>query len=195
MSSVHVSADQVWFGSADPARLGGRHDDRPRLQPHLPGRQDQGHRGLVREPRHEARHPARLARQHHRARGGRRRSSSVCSRRWPPGAIIGTLGVAFITNHRKAGFFVFRRPDRGLGVPDEPDRGVHRDRLPRRRVAGRSTTRSTSSSHGWCGLDRGGRDRRRRRGRAARRVLAAARTRAVELTRARARSRSGDRAP
>ena len=29
------------------------------------------------------------------------------------GAIVGTLGVAFITNHRKAGFFVFRRPTEG----------------------------------------------------------------------------------
>jgi putative oxidoreductase len=29
------------------------------------------------------------------------------------GAIIGTLTVAFITNHRKAGFFVFRRPTEG----------------------------------------------------------------------------------
>jgi putative oxidoreductase len=29
------------------------------------------------------------------------------------GAIIGTLIVAFITNHRKAGFFVFRRPTEG----------------------------------------------------------------------------------
>src|ERR1700690_3823273 len=26
------------------------------------------------------------------------------------GALIGTLLVAFVTNHRKAGFFVFRRP-------------------------------------------------------------------------------------
>ncbi len=29
------------------------------------------------------------------------------------GAIVGTLTVAFITNHRKAGFFVFRRPTEG----------------------------------------------------------------------------------
>jgi len=29
------------------------------------------------------------------------------------GAVIGTLTVAFITNHRKAGFFVFRRPTEG----------------------------------------------------------------------------------
>ena len=29
------------------------------------------------------------------------------------GAIIGTLTVAFVTNHRKAGFFVFRRPTEG----------------------------------------------------------------------------------
>jgi putative oxidoreductase len=29
------------------------------------------------------------------------------------GAIIGTLLVAFVTNHRKAGFFVFRRPTEG----------------------------------------------------------------------------------
>lgn len=29
------------------------------------------------------------------------------------GAIVGTLGVAFVTNHRKAGFFVFRRPTEG----------------------------------------------------------------------------------
>ena len=29
------------------------------------------------------------------------------------GAIVGTLTVAFITNHRKAGFFVFRRPVEG----------------------------------------------------------------------------------
>ena len=29
------------------------------------------------------------------------------------GAIIGTLAVAFITNHRTAGFFVFRRPTEG----------------------------------------------------------------------------------
>ena len=29
------------------------------------------------------------------------------------GAIIGVLTVAFITNHRKAGFFVFRRPTEG----------------------------------------------------------------------------------
>jgi putative oxidoreductase len=29
------------------------------------------------------------------------------------GAILGTLTVAFITNHRKAGFFVFRRPTEG----------------------------------------------------------------------------------
>ena len=29
------------------------------------------------------------------------------------GAIFGTLAVAFITNHRKAGFFVFRRPTEG----------------------------------------------------------------------------------
>ena len=29
------------------------------------------------------------------------------------GAIVGTLGVAFITNHRKAGFFVFARPTEG----------------------------------------------------------------------------------
>jgi putative oxidoreductase len=29
------------------------------------------------------------------------------------GAILGTLAVAFITNHRKAGFFVFRRPTEG----------------------------------------------------------------------------------
>jgi len=29
------------------------------------------------------------------------------------GALIGTLLVAFITNHRKAGFFVFRRPTEG----------------------------------------------------------------------------------
>jgi putative oxidoreductase len=29
------------------------------------------------------------------------------------GAIIGTLTVAFITNHRTAGFFVFRRPTEG----------------------------------------------------------------------------------
>lgn len=29
------------------------------------------------------------------------------------GAIVGTLAVAFITNHRKAGFFVFRRPTEG----------------------------------------------------------------------------------
>lgn len=29
------------------------------------------------------------------------------------GALIGTLLVAFVTNHRKAGFFVFRRPTEG----------------------------------------------------------------------------------
>lgn len=29
------------------------------------------------------------------------------------GAIIGTLTVAFVTNHRQAGFFVFRRPTEG----------------------------------------------------------------------------------
>jgi putative oxidoreductase len=29
------------------------------------------------------------------------------------GAIFGTLAVAFVTNHRKAGFFVFRRPTEG----------------------------------------------------------------------------------
>ena len=29
------------------------------------------------------------------------------------GAIIGVLSVAFVTNHRKAGFFVFRRPTEG----------------------------------------------------------------------------------
>ena len=29
------------------------------------------------------------------------------------GALVGTLTVAFITNHRKAGFFVFRRPTEG----------------------------------------------------------------------------------
>jgi putative oxidoreductase len=29
------------------------------------------------------------------------------------GAIVGTLLVAFVTNHRKAGFFVFRRPTEG----------------------------------------------------------------------------------
>jgi putative oxidoreductase len=29
------------------------------------------------------------------------------------GALIGTLVVAFVTNHRKAGFFVFRRPTEG----------------------------------------------------------------------------------
>jgi len=29
------------------------------------------------------------------------------------GAVMGTLTVAFITNHRKAGFFVFRRPVEG----------------------------------------------------------------------------------
>jgi putative oxidoreductase len=29
------------------------------------------------------------------------------------GAVIGTLTVAFVTNHRKAGFFVFRRPTEG----------------------------------------------------------------------------------
>jgi putative oxidoreductase len=38
-------------------------------------------------------------------------SSSACPRR--SRAIIGVLTVAFITNHHKAGFFVFRRPIEG----------------------------------------------------------------------------------
>ena len=58
-------------------------------------------------------------------------SSSACSRPSRRARSSGRSRVAFITNHRKAGFFVFRRPDRGLGVPDEPDRGVRRDRVRR----------------------------------------------------------------
>ena len=54
MTIVHVTSTRS-ARAADPAGRGGRHDGRPRLQPHLPGRQDQGHRRVVREPRHEAR--------------------------------------------------------------------------------------------------------------------------------------------
>ena len=32
---------------------------------------------------------------------------------WAAGALIGTMLVAWITNHRNAGFFVFRRPTEG----------------------------------------------------------------------------------
>ncbi len=130
-------------GPPRPAGRRGRHDDRARLQPHLPGRQDQGHRRLVREPRDEARDLPRLAREHHRARGRRRARRRT--------AHAGRRGRA----HRDAGGRVRHEPpqgrvlrlpppDRGLGVHHEPGRGVVRDRVRRARAAGRSTTRSTS---------------------------------------------------
>ena len=99
--------------SVDPARLGRRHDDRPRLQPHLPRRQDQGHRRLVREPRHEARASSTPGWRASPSWPRAPRSSSGLLTPLAAGAIVGTLTVAFITNHRKAGFFVFRRPTEG----------------------------------------------------------------------------------
>ena len=76
------------------------------------------------------------------------------------GALIGTLLVAFITNHRKAGFFVFRRPTEGweyimnlvaalfaiacLGAGRVVAR--QRDRLPAARLVGLRRSRWSSAS-------------------------------------------------
>ncbi len=47
------------------------------------------------------------------------------------GALIGTLVVAFVTNHRKAGFFVFRRPTEGWEYLMNLIAALLRDRVPR----------------------------------------------------------------
>ena len=106
---------------------------------------------LVREPRHEAGHLPRVAREHHRARRRARRSCLGLLTPLAAGAIVGVMLVALITNHLKTGFFIFR-PERGLGVRDEPRRCVRRDRVRRRRaVVARQRVRH-SRSHGWWGL-------------------------------------------
>ena len=68
------------------------------------------------------------------------------------GAIFGVLTVAF--DHQPPQGRVLRvpPPDRGVGVPDEPDRGVHRDR--RASVPGRWSLDNAVGFHpgGWWGL-------------------------------------------
>ncbi len=124
-------------------RVGRRHDDRPRLQPHLPGREDQGHRGLVREPRHEAGHPARVAREPHRAR---RRTRPRGRPAHPAGRGRRDGHADGCAHHQPSQGGLLRLPasHRGVGVPDEPHRRVHRDRCASVPDAGRSTTRSAS---------------------------------------------------
>ena len=72
-------------------------------------------------------------------------SCSGCSPRLAASAVIGTMLVALITNHRGNGFFIFR-PGEGweyvmtLVIVGFADRGR------RARGSGRSTTRSTSTT-------------------------------------------------
>ena len=93
------------------------------------------------------------------------------------GAIFGVLAVAF--DHQPPQGRVLRvpPPDRGLGVPDEPARGVRRDRVRRaRQLVARQRGRLPPGR--LVGPRDHARDRLRRHGRAARGVLASAGPRA-----------------
>ena len=99
------------------------------------------------------------------------------------GAIIGTLTVAFITNHRNAGFFVFRRPTEGWEYLMNLIAACVRDRVSRARtLVARQRDRFRAPRMGWAHRDAG--DRRRRRSRLARSVLAPAGSRGARLARA-----------
>ncbi len=58
---------------------------------------------------------------------------------------MGTLLVAFVTNHRKAGFFVFRRPTEGWEYIMNLVAALLRDRVPR---PGRMVARQRDRLHG-----------------------------------------------
>jgi uncharacterized membrane protein YphA (DoxX/SURF4 family) len=80
--------------------------------------------------------------------------------------VIGTMTVAWITNHRRNGFFIFR-PGEGLRVRDDVDRGRDRaGRGGRRQVVPRSRARLVQPAGVDRARHRAGR-RVRRGGRAA----------------------------
>ena len=67
-----------------------------------------GTAGLVREPRHEARHRARLAGEPHRT-DRRRDARGGTARAGRGGSGDGHVALALITNHWKNGFFIFNK--------------------------------------------------------------------------------------